>query len=145
MRQANRGRLQKNQQTRPATIFHANVMADENNNRKEKTISLSKLKPEGYRLWVMTTRATLGVHGLLDIVEGREVDPTPTNPDGTVGVINAQLRSRIQKWKRNHELAREALLRSLEPAELVKVDAEDSAFTIWNRLGEEYGQVLDSE
>src|SRR5204863_6227968 len=55
------------------------------------------------------------------------------------------LRSRIQKWKRNHELTREALLRSLEPAELVKVDAEDSAFTIWNRLEEEYGQVLDSE
>ena len=66
-------------------------MADENNNRKEKTISLSKLKPEEYRLWVMTARATLGVHGVLDIVEGKEPDPTPVNPDGTVRAINAQL------------------------------------------------------
>jgi hypothetical protein len=121
-------------------------MAEENNNHKEKTITLSKLKPQEYRLWAMTARATLGVYGVLDIVEGKEPDPTPLNPDGTIRVINPQMRARIEKWKRNHELAREALLRSLESAELLKVSAvQQSAPAIWSRLQDEYGQVLDIE
>ena len=86
-------------------------MAEQNNNHKEKTITLSKLKPQEYRLWAMTARATLGVYGVLDVVEGNEPDPTPRNPDGTVRTINPQVRARIEKWNRNHELAREALTR----------------------------------
>ena len=103
-------------------------MAEEN--RKDNTITLSKLKPDEYRLWAMTARATFGVHGVLNIVEGKEPDPTPINPDGTVGAINPQLRARIQKWQRNHKRAREALLRSLDSTELGTVDTQDSAHTI---------------
>ena len=91
------------------------VMAEEYNDRRDRTIILTKLKPQEYRLWVITARATFDVHGVLDIVEGRAPDPTPVNPDGTPGAINTQLRSKIQKWKRNHGLAREALLKALEP------------------------------
>ena len=44
-------------------------MADGNSDRRDKTIALAKLKPQEYRLWAMTARATLGVYGVLDIVE----------------------------------------------------------------------------
>src|SRR6266516_2707900 len=118
----------------------------EETNQKDKSITLTKLKPQDYRLWAMTARATLGVHGLLDIVESRDLDPTPVNPDGTPGVPTAQQRSKIQKWKRNHELAREALLKSLESPELLKISAvHDSAPAIWNRLQQEYGRPLRTE
>src|SRR5579864_5935485 len=120
-------------------------MADETTH-KDKSITLAKLKPQDYRLWVMTASATLGIHGVLDIVNGSEQDPTPVNPDGTIGAINAQLRSKIQKWKRNHELAREALLRSLEPGELNKVSAvHHSAPAIWSCLKQEYGRAIHVE
>jgi len=121
-------------------------MAEENNDRRDKTITLTKLKPQEYRLWVITARATFDVYGVLDIVEGREPDPTPVNPDGAPGAINTQHRSKIQKWKRNHGLAREALLKALEPAELLKVGpVQGSAPEIWNRLEKEYGQVIRTE
>ena len=51
-------------------------MAEENNH-KDKTITLAKLKPHEYRLWAMTARATLGVYGVLDIVEGKDVKNRP--------------------------------------------------------------------
>ena len=121
-------------------------MTKENNSHKEKTITLSKLNPQEYRLWEMKARATLGVYGVLDIVEGKEPDPTPRNPDGTARAITQQLRPRVEKWTRGHDLAREALLKCLESAELLKVSTvQDSAPEIWNRLKEEYGQVLDIE
>src|SRR5437667_10889876 len=45
-----------------------------------------------------------------------------------------------------HALAREALLKSLELAEMMKVySVRESAATIWTCLHEEYGQVLDIE
>src|SRR5579871_3775254 len=117
-------------------------MAEETN--KDNTITLTKFKPREYRAWATTACATFGVRGVLDIVEGKELNPTPINPDGTVAAINVQLRARILKWQRNHELAREALLKSLEPAEVIKLGtAQNSAPAIWERLRNRYGQILD--
>ena len=121
-------------------------MANETSN-KDKTITLTKLRPQEYRLWAMQARATFGVYEVLDIVEGTEPDPTPRNEEGNaIGPISATMRAGIDKWNRKHALAKEALLKALEPTELLKIVAvQDNASAIWSRLREEYGQVLDIE
>ena len=113
----------------------------------EKTITLNKLKPNEYRLWVIQTEATFEVHKCLDLVLGNEPNPTPVDDDGTpIGPIGERLRAKINSWKTRHALAREALLRSLEPADIFKViPHRDSVPAIWNRLKNEYGRPLDFE
>ena len=122
-------------------------MANNQNHKQEKTITLNKLVPADYRMWAIQAEATLGVYECLDIVHGTEPDPTPlVNADGTLPVITAALRIRINDWNRRHARAREALLRCLETAEMIKVyNVRENAAAIWTRLHEEYGQVLDIE
>jgi hypothetical protein len=43
--------------------------------KREKTIRLTDLHPENYRLWVAQSESTFRVHGVLDIVLGRELNP----------------------------------------------------------------------
>ena len=113
----------------------------------ERTITLSQLKPNEYRLWVVQTEATFQVHKCLDIVLGKEPNPTPTDDDGTsLGPIGEQLRTVIASWEIRHALAREALIKALQPADLLKVLGHlDSAASIWTRLRDEYGRRLDFE
>lgn len=122
-------------------------MADDNTFKLEKTITLNKLKPNEYRLRAIQTEATFEVHKCLDIVLGNEPDPTPVDDDGTpIGPIGEQFQAAITFWKIRHALAREALLHSLEPADMLKIiPHRDSAPAIWNRLKNEYGRSLDSE
>ena len=123
-------------------------MSDDNTTfRMERSISLNKLKPNEYRLWVIQTEATFEVHKCLDIVLGVETNPTPVDDDGRpIGPIGKLLQSTIASWQTRHALAREALLKSLEPADMLKVIAyKNSAPAIWNRLKNEYGKPLDFE
>src|SRR5436309_13767510 len=56
------------------------------------------------------------------------------------------IRVRINDWNRRHVRAREALLKCLNSADLMKVySVRESASAIWTRLHEEYGQVLNLE
>ena len=88
-----------------------------NANHKEKTITLNKLVPADYRMWVVQAEATFGVHECLDIVHGIEQNPTPAaDANGILPAINVALRNRINDWNHRHAHAREALLRCLEPA-----------------------------
>src|SRR5438045_1773042 len=96
--------------------------------RTEKTIRLTALKPENYRLWVAQSESTFRVHGVLDIVLGREPNPEraglSTSSDDSSGdadvaqerPITAAQRRSIEKWEHRHDLARQALLACLEPA-----------------------------
>src|SRR5437667_11077876 len=60
--------------------------------------------------------------------------------------INVALRARINDWNRCHVPAREALLKCLNSADLMKVySVRESASAIWTRLHEEYSQVLNLE
>ena len=62
----------------------------------EKTITLNKLKPKEYRLWVVQTEATFEVHKCLGLVLGTELNPTPTDDDGTpLGPIGDHLQATI--------------------------------------------------
>ena len=98
-------------------------------------------------MWVVQAEATLGVYECLEIVRGTEQDPTPPlNANGNLPPINAALRARINDWNRRHVRAREALLKCLNSADLMKVySVRESASAIWTRLHEEYGQVLNLE
>ena len=88
----------------------------------EKTITLNKLKPNEYRLWVIQMEATFEVHKCLDIVLGNKPNPTPVDDESTpIGPISMQLQATITSWTTRHALTREALLRSLEPADIFKV------------------------
>ncbi len=121
-------------------------MTDDNIFKLEKTITLNKLKPNEYRLWVIQTEATFEVHKCLDIVLGNEPNPTPVDDEGTpIGPIGVQLQAAITSWTTRHALTREALLRSLEPADILKViPHRDSAPAIWDHLKNEYGRPSTS-
>ena len=112
-----------------------------------KTITLTKLKPKEYLLWVVQSEATFDVHKCLGIVLGTEPNPTPLDVDGTPLVtISEQMQAIITSWHTRHALAREALLKSLDPAELIKVlPFRTTAAAIWTRLQQEYGRPLDFE
>jgi hypothetical protein len=123
-------------------------MADDNIFKLEKTITLNKLKPNEYRLWVIQAEATFEVHKCLDIALGKEPNPTPVDDTGTpiIGPINAQQQASIASWTTRHAIAREALLRSLDPADLLKViPYRNSVSEMWTRLKDEYGRPLDFE
>ncbi len=122
-------------------------MADDNIYRLEKTITLKQLKPNEYRLWAIQTEATFEVHKCLDIVLDNEPNPTPVDDNGTpIGPIGHYFQTAISYWETRHALAREALLRSLEPTDLLKViPYHGSAPAIWAHLKNEYGRALDFE
>src|SRR5438045_2052777 len=108
-------------------------MADDNTQFKK--ITLRDFKPDGYKVWEVTTRATLKLHKLLGIVDGSDPDPTPRGPDGTARAIPPAMRARVTKWVNNHERAREAIIRCLPDVELNQLKYnEESAPQIWNRL-----------
>ena len=119
-------------------------MADDN--AQSKKITLREFKPDGYKVWEVTTRATLKLHKLLAIVDGSDPDPTPRNPDGTARAIPQAMRARVTKWVNDHERAREAIIRCLPDTELLKLkDVEESAPEIWQRLRDEYGRPSNLE
>src|SRR5437762_8511977 len=122
-------------------------MANNTNHKQEKTITLNKLVPTDYRMWVVQAEATLGVYECLDIVRGNEQNPTPAaDTNSILPVINAALCTRINDWNRRHARARETLLKCLEPAEMIKVySVRENAVTIWTCLYKEYGHILDIE
>jgi hypothetical protein len=109
-------------------------MADDDTRVTGKTIKLNKLKPNEYRLWVVQSEATFEVYKCLKLVLGKEPKPTPSPDDSDDESAS------VTSWDTRHALAREALLRSLEPSNLIKViTVKDSAPAIWKRLADEYG------
>jgi len=119
-------------------------MSDENSERKKHTISLIKLVPADYRIWVSSAEATFAIYNCLELVRGDEPDPTP-QPDanGVVAAITPALRRQIRSWTTCHSLAREALFKSLNRSELIKVYDLKLASEIWARLCTEYGNICD--
>ena len=111
-----------------------------------KKITLRDFKPDEFKVWEVTTKATLKLHKILGIVDGTDPDPMPRNPDGTPRPIPPALRARVSKWQNDHERAREAIIRCLPNAELLKlVDIQDDAPAIWKRLRDEYGRSSNLE
>jgi hypothetical protein len=109
-------------------------MADDDTRVTGKTIKLNKLKPNEYRLWVVQSEAIFEVYKCLKLVLGKEPKPTPSPDDSDDESAS------VTSWDTLHALAREALLRSLEPSDLIKViTVKDSAPAIWKRLADEYG------
>lgn len=116
-------------------------MAEDNINFKK--ITLREFKPDAYKVWAMAARATLMYHKLFDIVDGTDPDPRPRDADGKLlRPIPTQLQTITEKWQHDHERAREAIIRCLPDAELIKLDdVQDNAMAIWNRLRDEYGRL----
>src|SRR6266496_1821117 len=67
---------------------------------------------------------TFEVHKCLDIVLDTEPNPRPMNDDGTsIESVDDQLRAAMISWKIRHVLAKEAVLKSLETPNLLKIIA----------------------
>ena len=125
-------------------------MANANANEVQKhvaTITLSKLVSSEYRMWVVQAEATSGVYDGLPIIHRTEQNPTPPlNANGNLPAINSTLCARLNDWNHHHLCAREALLKCLNSADLMKVySVREIASAIWTWLHEEYGQILDLE
>ena len=118
-------------------------MAEESTTRK---ITLREFKPESYKVWEMSTKATLK-YKLFDIVDGTVTNPTPRDDDGTIlRPIPGALKDQVEKWKHDHERAREAIIRCLPDSELLKLDdVQDDVTAIWKRLSNEYGRTSNLE
>jgi hypothetical protein len=126
-------------------------------NEKTKTIRLTELNPKNYRLWAAQAESTFRVHGVLDIVLGREPHPNPAraisstpslshdeaNQDTVAQPLTAAQRKAIEKWEHKDSLAHQALLNCLQTNELTKVYQYTMAYEIWKRLADEYGRVSD--
>src|SRR5271154_4709431 len=83
------------------------TMAEESTARK---ITLREFKPDSYKVWEMSTKATLQYHKLFDIVDGTETDPTPRDDDGTaLRPIPATVRNQVEKWHHDRDRARDAI------------------------------------
>ena len=70
-----------------------------------KNITLRDFKPDEFKVWEVTTKATLKLHKILGIVDGTDPDPTPRNPDGTPRAIPPALCALVAKWQNDHERA----------------------------------------
>jgi len=113
-------------------------MAEECTTRK---ITLREFKPESYKVWAMSTKATLSYNKLFDIVDG-----TLTDNGAIIRPIPAELNDQVEKWQHDHERARDAIIRCLPDAELLKLDdVQDSVTAIWKRLSNEYGRASNLE
>jgi hypothetical protein len=90
---------------------------------------------------------SIDVYKCLGIVLGTEPNLTPLDDDGTpIAKTSEQTQATITSWQTRHALAREALLKCLEPAELIKVlPFRRTAAAIWIRLQQECGRPLDFE
>jgi len=119
-------------------------MAEESTTRK---ITLREFKPESYKVWEIATKATLRYNKLFDIVDGTLTDPTPRDDNGTVlRPIPGALKDQVEKWQHDHERARDAIIRCLPDAELLKLDdVQDDVTAIWKRLSNEYGRSSNLE
>ena len=119
-------------------------MADDN--AQFKKITFRDFKSDGYKVWEVTTRATLKLHKILGIVDGSDSDPTPRNSDDTTCVIPSAMQARVTKWVNDHERAREAIIRCFSDVELLKLkDVEENASEIWKRLHDEYDRSFNLE
>jgi hypothetical protein len=88
-----------------------------------KTIRLTALVPDDYRLWAAQTEATFSVHGVWDLMLGQRVRPQPGDAPSS-GNRPARASPAVDdatKWERQHALAHQALLACLPPSELTKV------------------------
>src|SRR5271170_4100957 len=89
----------------------------------------------------MSTKATLKYNKLLNIVDGTDTDLTLRDDDSRVLCpFSAATRDQVEKWKHDHERAREAIIRCLPDSELLKLDdVQDDVTAIWKRLSDQYG------
>src|SRR5277367_5307331 len=119
-------------------------MAEESTTRK---ITLREFKPESYKVWEISTKATLRYNKLFDIVDGTVTDPTPRDDTGAIlRPIPGALKDQVEKWNHDHERAREAIIRCLPDSELLKLDdVQDDVTAIWKRLSNEYGRASNLE
>ena len=119
-------------------------MTEESTIRK---ITLREFKPESYKVWEMSTKATLKYNKLFNIVDGSEIDLTPHDDDGTIlHSISAALRDQVEKWKHDHERIREIIIHCLPDSELFKLDdVQDDVIIIWKWLRDEYDHPSNLE
>jgi hypothetical protein len=121
-------------------------MSDNTSKEIRKTIVLTKFIPSEYRLWYAQSKATFEVQKILPIILGTEPKPSNVDADGNA-VLQAELtvaqRKKISAWEDKDGLGKEALLKCLSKAELMKVYQLQSAFEIWTRLEDEYGHISD--
>ena len=105
-------------------LTNKQTMAEESTTRK---ITLREFKPESYKVWAMSTKATLSYNKLFDIVDGTLTDPTPRDDSGAIlRPIPGALKHQVEKWKNDHERARDAIIRCLPDTELLKLgDVQD--------------------
>lgn len=71
---------------------------------------------------MIQAKATFEVHKFLGIVLGKELNLTPVDGDrNIIGPIGERMRATVTSYETRHALARETLLQSLQPADLLRL------------------------
>jgi len=91
--------------------------------------------------WRYLLLINLLIYNCLELVRGNEPDQPDAN--GVVSVITPALRRQIRSRTTRHTFAREALPKSLDRSELIKVYGLKLANEIWARLHTEYGNITE--
>jgi len=95
-------------------------------------MSVTKVCRAIVRCWRYLLLINPLIYNCLELVRGNEPDATP-QPDGNgvVGAITPALRRQIRSWTIRHAFAREALPKSVDRSELIKVYDLKLANKIW--------------
>jgi len=110
-------------------------MSDDSKDPKPKTIPLAKLNPAEYPICVSQVRATLEEYWCPKIVDSSESQP---DENGATPTMHKQIAS----WDARHALAKEALRKCLNRAELIKVHNLNTTSEIWARLRDDLALAL---
>ena len=107
------------------------IIAMTNDNTQFKKIIFHDFKSDEYKIWEITTLATLKLHKILEIIDESDSNSISHNSNNTIYVISPTMRARIIKWINDHEYTREAIIHCLSDVEFLKLkDVEESASEI---------------
>jgi hypothetical protein len=105
------------------------MMSEEEKKTGSETYHIPKLTEENYRSWAQQLKWILDEKDLLDIVEGKETEPS---------VGDEEYDTKLATWKRKMKKARSTIGASVTPSVMTYIDGMDDPAKMWAMLAERY-------
>ena len=105
------------------------MMSEEEKKTGSETYHIPKLTEENYRSWAQQLKWILDEKDLLDIVEGKETEPS---------VGDEEYDTQLATWRRKMKKARSTIGASVTPSVMTYIDGMDDPAKMWAMLAERY-------